>query len=249
MSLLAIETPGTAILAAILFLGGLGASLLVAVRKYESTWYRARAIAESIKTGTWRYAMGTEPFDLTLSSEEAKRKLVDLMQKILSEHKDLAADLSESADQEAITTYMTELRRFPLDKRLATYRTERIDDQRTWYSKKATWNKKQGQFWFAVMVLLQIAAIVLCLFRVYLPEFKYWPIEVFAVAAGAVLTWIQVKRFRELAAAYSVAAHEIGLISSGLGNIKNNEEFSRFVQDSENAFSREHTQWVARKDY
>jgi uncharacterized membrane protein YjjB (DUF3815 family) len=96
---------------------------------------------------------------------------------------------------------------------------------------------------------LQIAAIVLCLFRVYLPEFKYWPIEVFAVAAGAVLTWIQVKRFRELAAAYSVAAHEIGLISSGLGNIKNNEEFSRFVQDSENAFSREHTQWVARKDY
>ena len=62
------------------------------------------------------------------------------------------------------------------------------------------------------------------------------------------LGWIQAKRFSELSASYALAAFEISLIKLQSGSIKTDEDLSRFVGDTENAFSREHTQWVARKD-
>lgn len=70
----------------------------------------------------------------------------------------------------------------------------------------------------------------------------------FIAAAASILTWIQAKRFSELAASYTLAAHEINIIKSQALDEMNEDEFSVFVGDAENAFSREHTQWVARKD-
>ena len=99
-----------------------------------------------------------------------------------------------------------------------------------------------------ILVLLQSGAIAFVLLRVAFPEWKFWPTEVFVVAAASTLGWLQVKRFRELSAAYALTAHEIGLADAELDDIKGDQQFSRFVGDTENAFSREHTQWVARKD-
>jgi hypothetical protein len=62
------------------------------------------------------------------------------------------------------------------------------------------------------------------------------------------LSWMQAKRFSELAASYALAAHEISLIKEQSLLPDTDEKFSLFVGDAENAFSREHTQWVARKD-
>ena len=60
---------------------------------------------------------------------------------------------------------------------------------------------------------------------------------------------MQAKRFSDLAASYALAAHEIGFINEQAGRVGNDEEkFSSFVADAETAFSREHTQWVARRD-
>jgi len=66
--------------------------------------------------------------------------------------------------------------------------------------------------------------------------------------AASVLSWMQAKRFSELAASYALAAHEISLIREKSMLPNTPDEFSQFVGDAENAFSREHTQWVARKD-
>ena len=59
---------------------------------------------------------------------------------------------------------------------------------------------------------------------------------------------MQAKRFSELAASYALAAHEISLIADQALTPATAYDFSVFVGDAENAFSREHTQWVARKD-
>ena len=91
-------------------------------------------------------------------------------------------------------------------------------------------------------------AIFFSFLRVVYPEWKIWPTEIFLVGAAGILIWIQAKRFRELAAAYGITAHEIGLALSELDDVQVENEFSKFVGDAENAFSREHTQWVARKD-
>lgn len=69
-----------------------------------------------------------------------------------------------------------------------------------------------------------------------------------AAAAVAVLSWMQVKRFQELSTSYNLAAHEIGIIKGELQNINDEPHFATFVGDAENAFSREHTQWQARRD-
>jgi len=84
--------------------------------------------------------------------------------------------------------------------------------------------------------------------RVAVPGFENWPVELFAVAAASALTWIHLKRFRELSAAYALTAHEITALRGGAELVVDEASLADFVKDSENAFSREHTQWVARKE-
>jgi hypothetical protein len=244
-----IESRDAAIVAAVLFGGGLFITTLLAVKKYEHIWYRARAIAESIKTTSWRFVTRAEPYSDARSLSVVKREFTDVLRRILNEHKDLAHALDGSlAESEQITQRMLLVRNLPLKDRIQVYRDHRINEQKRWYAGKSTLNKSQGRIWFVALVTFQGAAIIFTLLRIAHPEWRYWPTEVFTVAAASALGWIQVKRFRELNAAYALAAHEIGLASTELEDITSEEEFSQFVGDTENAFSREHTQWAARRD-
>lgn len=217
-------------------------------RRSEDEWYRARAIAESVKTSSWRFMMKGAPYFDAVSVEQVKKEFRNLLRSILSEHKDLGhefgGDISE-ADQ--ITSKMCEVRNFDLQARIDFYRKFRIDEQRSWYARKSAENRKKGKVWFGILIGLQAIAVVLLVLRVAYPDFRMWPTEVFIVAAGSSLTWIQMKRFRELASSYGLTAQEIGIIRGELEGIENETDFIEFVKDSENAFSREHTQWVARK--
>jgi uncharacterized membrane protein YoaK (UPF0700 family) len=245
-----IESRASALVAALVFVAGLAVSILIAYKRYEETWYRTRAIAESIKTASWRFMMGGEPFDHALPLQAARQKLTQLLRSILQEHRNhLAGDLAGSpAESSQITETMTRLRQMPFAERLTIYRNERIHEQRDWYADKSTTNNTQARTWFVVLVVLQSGAILFAFLRVAFPEWKFWPTEMFVVAAASTLGWMQVKRFRELSAAYAVAAHEISLADAELDDINDEQQFSRFVADTENAFSREHTQWAARKD-
>ena len=74
------------------------------------------------------------------------------------------------------------------------------------------------------------------------------PIEVFATIASSILTWTQSKKHNELYYSYSLTLHEIALIRAEVIDIKTDEDFSDYVINCENAFSREYTQWYARKN-
>ncbi|MGY8905810.1 MAG: SLATT domain-containing protein [Pseudomonadales bacterium] len=69
-----------------------------------------------------------------------------------------------------------------------------------------------------------------------------------ATGASAVLTWLQAKKHNELNSSHSLAAHEIVLIKSEAESVESEKSLSDFVVNSESAFSREHTQWSARKN-
>jgi hypothetical protein len=58
---------------------------------------------------------------------------------------------------------------------------------------------------------------------------------------------MQIKKFSELSSAYSLTAHEIGIIEDRIDEADTEDEFSDFVNEAELAFSREHTQWLARQ--
>jgi len=249
LSVAGIQSKGAAIVAAVVFLSALFLSIYIAVRKNEGVWYRARAVAESIKTSTWRFMMRTEPFDASLEIDLAKSDFRGVLQRILSEHKDLAHDLAGTFSMEAqISPKMEEVRGKTLNERKSIYLKDRIEDQRKWYTDKSKFNKKWGSIWFWILIGFQGVAVILTLMRVVYPEWSYWPTEIFVVAAAGIFTWLQLKRFRELAASYGLAAHEIGVAMGALETVQTENNFSDFVRNTENAFSREHTQWVAKKE-
>lgn len=238
-----------AIIAALLIIGSIILTILMVLQKDEDAWYRSRAVAESVKTSSWRFMMRADPYLDTNEVQVAKSNFKNRLHSILNEHKDLAHELGgELSSQEQITEQMCNIRALPLDERVDFYRTHRIDDQRNWYAKKSSYNKKCGKLWFGLLIAAQVIAILFVVLRVGYPYWPYWPAEVFVVSAGAALTWIQVKRFRELAAAYGLTAHELGIIRNDLESVSDEKSFAQFVMDSESAFSREHTQWLARKD-
>lgn len=244
-----LQDTNSAIIAALLIICSIFLTVYMVLQKDEDTWYRARAVAESIKTITWRFMMRANPYLDSEDVQAVKSNFKSRLKNILNEHKYLAHELGgELASEEQITDEMCRIRNLQLEDRMNLYRTHRIDEQRKWYAKKSSYNKKRGNLWFGILITAQLIAIVFVLLRVGYPEWAYWPAEVFVVSAGAALTWIQVKRFSELAAAYGLTAHELGVIRNDLESVIDENGFAQFVVDSESAFSREHTQWLARKD-
>jgi hypothetical protein len=244
-----IDNKASAIGAALVIIGSIFISILMVLKNDEDTWYRARAVAESVKTSAWRFMMRGEPYTDSHSMEIVKSELRGRLKSILNEHRDLSLEIcGEISEEEQITAFMCEIRNKPLLERVAFYRKHRIDEQRGWYARKSAFNRRNSKTWFSVLVGCQAIAVVLVILRVAYPEWRFWPTEIFLVAAGSALTWIQVKRFRELASAYGLTAHEIGVIRGELEDVTEESHFSQFVTDSESAFSREHTQWLARKD-
>lgn len=222
---------------------GLGLTMLLmqAFMRFDEIWYNGRAVAESVKTRTFRFMMKAEPYH-----EDDKGFLQDIKE-ILKENKVLSKKLSVDSDFKVITSEMTRVRQMGLDDRKEYYLFNRIDEQRGWYAKKAKWNKRQGTLWLAVMIGANAIALILSiLFAVRGTDYSI-SIEPLLVLASIALSWAQAKRFRELGSAYSLTVHEISLIREESARVTTEKAFSDFVNDSENAFSREHTQWVARR--
>jgi hypothetical protein len=98
------------------------------------------------------------------------------------------------------------------------------------------------------VIACQAIAIGAAVLLVRWPDFNFNIASVFSAAAAAFIAWQELKRHQELAFAYGQAAHEIGLVLARERYIDTEVEFSAFVSDAENAISREHTMWTARRD-
>ncbi len=233
---------------------GFGCTIYLETIQPQRRWYRARALAESVKTLTWRYIMRAAPFEGEDLS--TRRKFATSLRKIVEENRD--ASMRAIADTSAqMTETMETVRALPLGERIAKYRTDRVEDQHAWYVRKSQKCTDASRLWFALLVAFNVLAIALCVLRLS-PDGKEfwehtfagkWPIDLFTIAAGSVLGWMQTKRFQELAASYTLTAYEIGILRADLPEKDGTEaRFAHFVADAENAFSREHTQWRARRD-
>lgn len=230
----------------LLLLVGLGLTFYLAIAKPQEVWYGARALAESIKTMTWRYVMRAEPYNL--SDQEARSHFLANLRKLLDANKKISSLAAPSEAREEITKKMSEIRAFNLQERKINYRTGRIDDQRKWYTKKSRFNKVRSSVFLGIIILLYIVMIGFSIARPGYPDVDYWPTDVLLTIASSLLAWTQTKRYQELSASYSLTVREINLLEAELPQSDSEKDFSDFVGDSENAFSREHTQWQARRD-
>lgn len=233
---------------ACIFLVAIAVSLFRALVKPEQDWYRCRALAESVKTLTWRYMMGAEPFSASMGLQEAREEFRRHLERTFKENRSTAEKMvTEWSDADQITEEMDRIRGLSLADKKKLYASDRVKEQRTWYTNKASANKKAAQWWVGLGIASYAIAALLALSRIEFANFQPWPIEPVIVFASSVIGWTHIKKFSELKAAYTVAAHEIGLIKPRLEDVTNNTEFSACVNDAELAFSREHTMWIARQ--
>jgi prepilin signal peptidase PulO-like enzyme (type II secretory pathway) len=231
--------------AGLLFIS-LGFSIYLASAKPQKSWYGARALAESVKTISWRYMMRTEPFDG--ADPVARANLITTLRRTIADNREVSAHASSLEGVDQVTPAMEAWRSRTLAERQALYVDQRINHQLGWYSRKALASRASARRWFAMLIFANCLAILAALGNTAYPEFTYWPTDVFAAAAAAVLGWLQGKKYEDLAAAYTLTAHEIGLVRAELATVVDEAAFSKFVADAESAFSREHTQWQARRD-
>jgi len=227
-------------------LGALGCSIYLFSMRPDRFWYAGRAVAESIKTVTWRYVCRAEPFQG--DDANARNDFRQTLKQIVEQNREVCQSLTEHLDGQQFTPVMEAMRAKGLEERRATYSASRIADQLTWYAKKAAFNRRRSKWFFWMLIGTNAVAVVCAVLRIAFPDQPFWPTDVFVAAAASLLSWMQAKRFSELAASYALAAHEISLIKEQSLLPDTDEKFSLFVGDAENAFSREHTQWVARKD-
>jgi hypothetical protein len=235
-----------AVFQAIVLLLILALSVFLASRRPDKLWYASRALAESVKTLSWRFACRAEPFDS--SDEESQKTFRVKLRQIVEQNREIAGQLAPSASDVQVTDEMMAARAMGLAERQRLYLEQRINDQLTWYVKKAGLNKRAAKYAFGVLIAVNASAVLLALFRIQYPNTPLWPTDVFVAASASLLAWMQAKRYSELSSSYALTAHEISLIREQTALVTSEVSFSDFVGDTENAFSREHTQWTARRD-
>jgi len=246
LSIVSVPHWSVAVAQLLVLLSALGCSIYLFAMRPDRFWYAGRAVAESIKTITWRYVCRAEPFQGDDAS--ARNDFQQTLRQIIEQNREVCQSLTEHLDGQQFTQVMEQMRARSLEARRATYADFRIKDQLTWYAKKAAFNRRMSQYFFGALIGVNAIAVMCAALRIVYADKQYWPTDVFVAMAASILSWTQAKRFSELAASYALAAHEISLINEQSLLPNTPEKFSLFVGDAENAFSREHTQWVARKD-
>lgn len=211
--------------------------------KAESLWYDARAAAESIKSAAWQYAVGGEAFPI--NNGEADKLFVTRLREVLANVPKLDIGPA-SAITAGVTPTMASVRLMTQEERAHVYRQLRIEDQISWYAKKATWNRTRGHVFTGITVVVEAAAILGGLVR-----FKFETdtdvLGLLAAVAAGLIAWSQAKKYAFLAESYTVTSHETNLVAATVIAPVPESQWSQSIHDAEAAFSREHTMWQARR--
>lgn len=210
----------------------------------ERTWYEGRAAAESVKTLSWRYAVGAEPFNIGREPEPVVANLfLAQLTSALETLKHLDLSPVDSSGYQ-ITKEMSDARATSLANRKALYERDRVQNQQAWYLTKARWNRQRARAWTVAMLGVEIVGMLLGILKAV----GVLAIDLLGFAgaiAAAMTAWLQTKQHDVLATAYTVTAIELATVRSKITLQSNEADWSRFVSDAEEAFSREHTLWKA----
>ncbi len=158
-------------------LGALSCSIYLFSKRPDRYWYAGRAVAESIKTVTWRYVCRAEPFqyDDAIARSDFQQKL----KAIVDQNKDVAQALTKYLDAPQITDTMTHMRARSLEDRRTTYAASRIKDQLTWYAKMAAFNRKTSNGFFWALIVTNGIAVLCAILRVTFVTVPFWPTDIF----------------------------------------------------------------------
>lgn len=240
-SLMAWKVDLWAVVSLLGFLAALSAEIFITHGRHERDWYQARAGAESVKTLSWRYAVGADPFFLNLSPQGSETLFRERVSQVMGQISETVPP--PSGDGSAPTLQMQALRNSSITIRRGVYIRDRTHKQREWYTDKALQNKNASITWQSLLLIFEVVAVVLAAGRV----FGKWDIDfagIIAAFIGAGAAWLALKQHTTLRAAYALTAAELQKQSVSLQSVSD-EDWPKSVADAEEAISREHTMWLA----
>lgn len=236
------------IISGFLLLLSLVLTVVIRTKRYEDIWYQGRALAESCKTLTWRFICCSEYFEANLTVLEVKKRFVSRIKELSTEFSELTKNLdSKILNLPIITPKMLDIRAKNTLERKEYYIANRINDQKEWYSNKAEYNIKKYNLWFGIILLSQVVALISMVLIIVNPYNNWNIVGLFTTIASSAISWLQLKQHQELKQAYTTATQELNFIEALSEDISTEDELSRFILDSENAISREHTMWLAQR--
>jgi hypothetical protein len=221
------------------FLASSGLALLLAFRRPAEAWYEGRAAAESVKSLTWSYATGADPFPI--DAADVDHAFIARLRQIVRE---LSQVNSQAATGEQITARMRELRASTFAERRDAYVRGRIEDQRDWYAGKATFHRRRAKQLIGAAVASSIAGLILGVLRAQM-VISTDLLGIFAALGAALVAESQLRQHTINASAYALTCQELGMVSS-VASRANEESWPRMVSEAEEAISREHVMWCAR---
>lgn len=226
------------------FVAGIVMGVYHAKRAPEEKWYRGRAAAESAKTLAIRYAVGGDPFPS--NDATADDRLLGRLEQVIDVLS--AVDVpAHGTDRPQLSPKMQEIRSADLDVRREVYRQDRLQDQVDWYADRANDHSRSARRWVQVAIAANVVGVVAGLAR-FVNAFDADLLGVAAAVAAAASAWTQMLQHRSLATSYSIAALELRLVLDREPGV-DEQGWPLFVSDAEDAISREHTMWLARRGH
>ncbi|WP_214416115.1 DUF4231 domain-containing protein [Sphaerisporangium fuscum] len=208
----------------------------------DRQWYEARAAAESAKTLAWRYLVGGEPFGRDVGDDARVDLLLHRRFSEITGGIKGFAPIPPAEEESQVTAMMRDIRALSLEERQRHYMTGRINDQRTWYSIKARYHDRRASQWSVALAAMEACGLIAAvlnavqLINIDLPG-------ILGAVAAAGIAWLQTRQHQQLATSYSIAALELGDIVSRVEWPRTESEWAHFVDESEEAISREHMLW------
>lgn len=238
-----ITAPWAGWLSALAFGGSVALTSLMVLRKAEDDWYDGRAVAESVKTLTWKYAVGGEPFEI--GQDEPMSAFERALNGVVEELRSLRSAIEPPTESDNLGP-LTEFRGAELGYRRAAYREQRLQGQRKWYSERGREHRRTARNCQATAIVLQSAGVAAGVLK-GLEVVDLDLLSVFAAAAAAALAWLAAGDYRKTARAYGLTTFELDRVLNTADRIESEHDWARFVADAEQTMSREHTTWLARR--
>ena len=223
--------------------------VLMYLKKYDYVWFSCRAVAESVKTESWRFMMKVKPYDNTISDPEAEDRFIANLKEILYRLPSVSSEItSHIKEGDQITERMREVRNKTLEDRKVFYIQNRIRDQIDWYATKSDWNRNKYSQWFFLTWFLQFAAIAVAVITIICFSYSLIrPVGLITTAAAGAMTWMHSKSYRELNQSYGLIAQELSFLEVQAKRVTTEKELADIVMDVERTISREHIIWLTRR--
>lgn len=215
-------------------------------RRDDKDWFDGRAVAESVKTLTWRYVMRAAPFDDDVTADEEFARELDAIRQERSDLQ-LRVSAASAGTAEQITPRMRTIRDLPTKERRDLYVEGRLDDQARWYGGKSRDHRVLAESFFWGSLAAQLLALVLAIVRVAYPGTELSLVGPLLALAAAITAWTQLGRHDELGKSYALANQELLTIKSLADSVDSEEGLADITRDGEGAISREHTMWIAKR--